>query len=153
MKTARTTRLWLQMINDCAEFPFSWTRCHGNQRSEVSFVLVIVTGTRWCQHLTAEVEIRLEVQARFWMLFVPCSLYAHSSAKTCLFFVLFFFSLHKVKTSKCILLNNKLCPYVTTPILFNLYSECLTKEALDGLEDTTSEGKLFKLWNMQMILY
>jgi len=30
-------------------------------------------------------------------------------------------------------------------ILFNLYSECLTKEALDGLGDSTSEGKLFKL--------
>jgi len=39
-----------------------------------------------------------------------------------------------------------------SPFLFNLCSKCLTKEALDGLGDFTSEGKLFKLWNMQMTL-
>jgi len=33
-----------------------------------------------------------------------------------------------------------------SPILFNVYSECLTKEALGGFGDfLTSEGKLFKL--------
>jgi len=32
-----------------------------------------------------------------------------------------------------------------SPILFNLYSECLTKEALDGLGVFNIEGKLFKL--------
>ena len=32
-----------------------------------------------------------------------------------------------------------------SPILFNLYSECLTKELWMGLETSTSEGKLFTL--------
>jgi len=32
-----------------------------------------------------------------------------------------------------------------SPILFNLYSECLTKVALNGLGDFIMKGKLFKL--------
>ena len=31
-----------------------------------------------------------------------------------------------------------------SPILFNLYSECLTKEALDGLGDFNIEGKIIQ---------
>ena len=38
-----------------------------------------------------------------------------------------------------------------SPILFNLYSEWLTKEALDGIGDFNIGGQ--KLWNMQMTLH
>jgi hypothetical protein len=99
-----------------AQFSFSWTRCHGNQRSEVSFCF---SYCHWYQMMSTfnggsgnSTRGPSKVLNAFRTLFSLCTQFC----KDVPCFVLFFFSLHKVKTSKRILLSNKLCPYVTTTL-------------------------------------